>query len=97
MAQRKPKPAEDGKTQRQRFIEAARELGADGDEETFRRAVRKVASAPPRKPKKAARKPNLDELIPRAIMGIPPMRENQSNEGVLQDRDTVLQMRGNRL
>ena len=54
MPQRK---ADDGKTQRQRFIEAAREHGADGDEETFRRAVRTVAAAKPMpKPKASARK-----------------------------------------
>lgn len=48
--------ADDGRTQRQKFIDAAREHGADGDEDTFRRAVRKVATAPVSKPKKAARK-----------------------------------------
>lgn len=56
MAQRKT-VSDDGKTQRQRFIEAARELGADGSAETFRKALRKVATAPPQKAKKAARKP----------------------------------------
>lgn len=54
MAQRKA--IEDEKTQRQKFIDAARELGADGDAEAFRRAVRKVASVRPQKAKKAARK-----------------------------------------
>lgn len=49
--------SDDGRSQRQKFIDAARELGADGDEDTFRRAVRKVATAPPQKAKKAARKP----------------------------------------
>ena len=48
------KPAEAGKSQKQKFIEAARELGADGDAETFRRALRKVATAP--RPKKSAPK-----------------------------------------
>jgi hypothetical protein len=33
--------------QYKRFIEAARELGADTSEEAFDRALRKVASAPP--------------------------------------------------
>lgn len=56
MAQRKATPRDDGKTQRQRFIEAARELGADGDAETFRRTVRAVATAPSKKPKTASRK-----------------------------------------
>ena len=50
------KAAEDGKSQRQKFIDAACELGADGDENAFRRAVRKVATAPVTKPKKVARK-----------------------------------------
>ncbi|MBN8912186.1 MAG: hypothetical protein J0H65_09055 [Rhizobiales bacterium] len=49
--------ADDGKGQRQKFIDAARELGADGDEDTFRKAVRKIATAPPTKAKKAAQKP----------------------------------------
>jgi hypothetical protein len=34
-------------TQSAKFIEAARELGCDESEETFRAALRKVASAPP--------------------------------------------------
>lgn len=54
MAQRKT--AEETKTQRQKFIDAAREHGASESEEVFRRAVRKVASARPQKAKKAARK-----------------------------------------
>lgn len=49
----KAKTTDKGKTQRQKFIEAARELGADSDEKTFRRAVRKIATAPVSKPKKA--------------------------------------------
>jgi hypothetical protein len=48
---------DDGRSQRQKFIDAAREHGADGDEDAFRKAVRKVATAPPRKAKKASRKP----------------------------------------
>lgn len=55
MAQRKP--SGDGKSQRQRFIEAARELGADEGEDAFRRIVRKVATAPIDKPKKGSKKP----------------------------------------
>jgi len=39
------KPPE--KTQSQRFIEAARELGCDESEERFDAALRKVASSPP--------------------------------------------------
>ena len=45
MAQRKT--ADKDKTQRQRFIEAARKLGADESEGAFDRALGKVASAPP--------------------------------------------------
>ena len=47
---------EDSRSQRQKFIDAAREHGATGDESAFRSAVRKVASSPPQKAKKAARK-----------------------------------------
>lgn len=53
----KAKATDEGKTQHQKFIEAARELGADGDEDTFRGAVRKIATAPVSKAKKAVRKP----------------------------------------
>lgn len=53
MAQRK---SDEGKTQRQRFIEAARAAGAD-DESAFDRALKKIAKAPAQKPKKAASKP----------------------------------------
>jgi hypothetical protein len=40
--------------QSQRFVEAARELGADQSEEAFDETLRKIAKAPPqpRKPKK---------------------------------------------
>ncbi len=44
--------------QSKRFVEAARELGTDTSEETFDRALRKVASAPPapiHKPDKGAK------------------------------------------
>ncbi len=53
----KAKATDAGKTQRQKFIDAARELGADSDEDTFRRAVRKIATAPVSKAKKSAAKP----------------------------------------
>jgi hypothetical protein len=43
-------------SQREKFIQAARELGADEDPEAFRRIVRKVATAPTKKVKKAAKK-----------------------------------------
>lgn len=55
MAQRKP--AVDTRTQRQKFLDAARAAGADESEEAFDRALRKVAKSPPLKAKKAARKP----------------------------------------
>jgi hypothetical protein len=56
MAQRKPAEAEDTRTQRQKFIDAARKHGASESEDAFRRALRKVATAPVTKPKKASRK-----------------------------------------
>jgi hypothetical protein len=51
-----PQPKTDTRTQRQKFIDAAREHGADGDAQTFRRTVRAVAKAPGAKAKKAAKK-----------------------------------------
>lgn len=51
-----PKQTADPRSQRQKFLDAAREHGADSDETAFRSAVRKVASSPPQKAKKAARK-----------------------------------------
>lgn len=56
MTRRKAEQPNDGKTQRQRFIESARELGTDESEDAFRRIMRKVATAPIGKPKKASRK-----------------------------------------
>lgn len=50
------KRTEDTRTQRQKFIDAAREHGADGDEDAFRRAVRKVAKASSGKASKAPKK-----------------------------------------
>jgi hypothetical protein len=47
---------DDGKAQSQRFIEAAREFGADGDAGKFRRAVRTVAKATPKPSKPAAKR-----------------------------------------
>jgi hypothetical protein len=38
--------------QSQRFIRTARELGCDEDPEAFKRAVRKLAKAPPPAPRK---------------------------------------------
>ena len=54
MTQTKKTETEDTRSQRQKFIDAAREVGASGDEHAFRKAVRKVASAKSAKPKKAA-------------------------------------------
>lgn len=54
MAQRKP--SEDTRTQRQKFIDAAREHGASESEAAFERALRKVAKSQPLKAKKASRK-----------------------------------------
>ena len=54
MAQRKA--VSDGKTQHQRFVEAARKLGADEDAEAFRRIVPKVATAPTKRIKVKAAK-----------------------------------------
>jgi len=51
------KPETDKRSQRQKFMDAAREAGASGDDHVFRKAVKRVASAPSAKPKKAARKP----------------------------------------
>jgi hypothetical protein len=57
MAQRKTAAPDDGKTQRQRFIEAAREHGAAEDLDAFRRVVRAMATTKPMpKPKVGARK-----------------------------------------
>lgn len=44
------------KTQRQRFIEAARELGVDESEAAFDRTLKKIGRAPAQSPKKATRK-----------------------------------------
>lgn len=46
----------DTRSQRQKFIEAARELGADDDDKAFRRALQTVAKAAGAKAKKAAKK-----------------------------------------
>ena len=47
---RKPKPPPDDPEQSKRFIEIAREVGADSTPEEFDRAFKKVAK--PRKPQK---------------------------------------------
>jgi hypothetical protein len=46
----------DTRTQRQKFLDLAREVGASESEADFDRALRKVAKTPPQKAKKAARK-----------------------------------------
>ncbi|MCR4268752.1 DNA-binding protein [Nitratireductor sp. ZSWI3] len=45
------------KTQREKFEEAARELGTDQSEEAFDRALKKVAKAPPPKDDKSGSRP----------------------------------------
>jgi hypothetical protein len=50
-----PQPKTDTRTQRQKFVDAARERGADGERDAFRRAVRAVAKASGAKAKKAAK------------------------------------------
>ena len=54
MPKHKPEP-EDTRSQKQKFIDAAREHGAEGDEDAFRRIVRGVATAPVDKPKKGSK------------------------------------------
>ena len=54
----KAQAAEDTRTQRQKFIEAARKHGASEDPDAFRRAVRSIATAPPMPKPKAARSPS---------------------------------------
>lgn len=54
MSQRKA-TTDTGKSQRQKFIEAARAQGADGSEDAFRSALRKIATAPVAKAKKAGK------------------------------------------
>jgi hypothetical protein len=49
---RKPNPPPDDPEQSKRFMEIAREIGADGTtREEFDRVFRKVASRPPQRPK----------------------------------------------
>jgi hypothetical protein len=53
----KAKTAEkDTRSQRQKFIDAARKFDTSESVDLFRRAVRQVATAPVAKPKKKARK-----------------------------------------
>jgi hypothetical protein len=74
MAQKR-KPTDAEKTQSQRFIEAARELGCDDSEERFREVVGKLAKAPPapgpskaKKPKSLTQKFTLDSNTLRACV-----------------------------
>ena len=46
----------DTRTQRQKFIDTAREHGADEGDDAFKRALRAVVKAPGAKAKKAAKK-----------------------------------------
>jgi hypothetical protein len=65
MAQRKPS-SDDGKTQHQRFVEKARDLGASESEDVFKRVLREVATAPVAKAKKVAAKGRLRPWPPRS-------------------------------
>jgi hypothetical protein len=56
MAQRKA-TTDDGKSQRQKFIDAARDAGADDSPGAFDRVLTKISRAPGAATKKAARKP----------------------------------------
>lgn len=49
-------PKTDTRTQRQKFIDAAREHGADESPDGYRDIMRRVATAPTKKVKKAAKK-----------------------------------------
>jgi len=55
MPKAKPEP-EDTRSQKQKFIDAAREHGADADEDGFRRIVRGIAKPPVDKGKKRGAK-----------------------------------------
>jgi hypothetical protein len=52
----KQKPADEGKTQRQNYIDTARDLGADGDNTAFRDALNTIAQAPVSEPKKKTKR-----------------------------------------
>jgi hypothetical protein len=47
---------DEGKTQRQKFIDKARELETDDSKETFERTLKAIATAPPAKAKKSPAK-----------------------------------------
>jgi len=55
---RKPDPSQDEPSQRQRFIDAARTLGANEDEAAFKEKLRVIAR---QKPKDEPRKPKTDD------------------------------------
>ena len=48
---RKPNPPPDDPEQSKRFIDIAREVGAEGTQEDFGKAFRKIASQQPQRPK----------------------------------------------
>jgi hypothetical protein len=54
---RKSKPPPDNPEQSKRFIEAAREIGADESPEAFERVFKKVVRQKPAKPKRRQRHP----------------------------------------
>ena len=47
---------DEGKTQRQKFIDKAREIETDNSKEAFERTLKVIATAPPAKAKKSAAK-----------------------------------------
>ena len=51
------KPAEPQKEQSKRFIEAARELGCDDDEQALKARMKRLAESKPTRLKSFARKP----------------------------------------
>lgn len=55
MPKTKTKRPDDTRSQGQKFIDAARERGADVDEAEARRALREIAKAPVEKPKKGVK------------------------------------------
>jgi hypothetical protein len=52
----KVKQVQDKRSQSQKFIDTAREHGADGDDAAFRDALKAIAQAPASKPKKKAKR-----------------------------------------
>ena len=60
MSKLSAKSDQPGKSQSERFVDAARELGTDDDPERFKETVRKVAKVPGPSDAKAASSPKRD-------------------------------------